>query len=49
MELTVIQHLSVERYFKENGFDTLVINSLTIKNNFDTIRKIKTEGKHYKV
>ena len=35
----------VERYFKENGFNTLVINSLTTKNNYDTIRKTKTDKK----
>ncbi len=31
MESTGTYHLPVERYFKENGFDTLVINSLTTK------------------
>ena len=45
MESTGIYHLSVERYFKENGFNTLVINSLTTKNNYDTIRKTKTDKK----
>ena len=43
MESTGIYHLPVERYFKDNGFNTLVINSLTTKNNYDTIRKTKTE------
>ena len=43
MESTGIYHLPVERYFKENGFNTLVINSLTTKNNYDTIRKRKTD------
>lgn len=41
MESTGTYHLPVERYFKENGFNTLVINSLTTKNNYDTIRKQK--------
>ena len=45
MESTGIYHLPVERYFKENGFNTLVINSLTTKNNYDTIRKTKTDKK----
>ena len=45
MESTGTYHLPVERYFKENGFNTLVINSLTTKNNFDTIRKTKTDKK----
>ena len=39
MESTGIYHMPIERYFKENGFNTLVINSLTTKNNYDTIRK----------
>lgn len=39
MESTGIYHLPVERYFKENNFNTLVINSLTTKNNYDTLRK----------
>ena len=39
MESTGIYHLPVERYFKEQGFNTLVINSLTTKNNYDTLRK----------
>ena len=43
MESTGTYHLPVERYFKENGFNTLVINSLTTKNNYDTIRKTKTD------
>ncbi len=46
MESTGIYHLSVERYFKENGFNTLVINSLTTKNNYDTLRKTKTDTKN---
>lgn len=45
MESTGIYHLPVERYFKENGFNTLVINSLITKNNYDTIRKTKTDKK----
>ena len=45
MESTGIYHLPVERYFKEDGFDTLVINSLTTKNNYDIIRKTKTDKK----
>ena len=45
MESTGIYHLPVERYFKANGFNTLVINSLTTKNNYDTIRKTKTDKK----
>ena len=45
MESTGIYHLPVERYFKENGFNTLVINSLTTKNNYDTIRKTKNDKK----
>jgi len=45
MESTGTYHLAVERYFKENGFNTLVINSLTTKNNYDTIRKTKTDRK----
>lgn len=45
MESTGIYHLSVERYFKENEFNTLVINSLTTKNNYDTLRKTKTDTK----
>ena len=45
MESTGTYHLPVERYFKENGFNTLVINSLTTKNNYDTIRKTKTDKK----
>ena len=45
MESTGIYHLPVERYFKDNGFNTLVINSLTTKNNYDTIRKTKTDKK----
>ena len=45
MESTGIYHLPVERYFKENGFNTLVINSLTTKNNYDTLRKTKTDKK----
>ena len=43
MESTGTYHLPVERYFKENNFNTLVINSLTTKNNYDTIRKTKTD------
>jgi len=31
MESTGTYHLPVERYFRENGFNTLVINSLTTK------------------
>ena len=45
MESTGIYHLPVERYFKDKGFNTLVINSLTTKNNYDTIRKTKTDKK----
>ena len=45
MESTSIYHLPVERYFKSNGFNTLVINSLTTKNNYDTLRKTKTDKK----
>ncbi len=45
MESTGTYHLPVERYFKENGFNNLVINSLITKNNFDTIRKTKTDKK----
>ena len=45
MESTGTYYLPVERYFKENGFNTLVINSLTTKNNYDTIRKTKTDKK----
>ena len=45
MESTGIYHLPVERYFKENNFKTLVINSLTTKNNYDTLRKTKTDTK----
>lgn len=45
MESTGIYHLPVERYFKENGFKTIVINSLTTKNNYDTLRKTKTDKK----
>lgn len=45
MESTGTYHLPVERYFKENGFNTLVINSLTTKNNYETIRKTKTDKK----
>ena len=45
MESTGIYHLPVERYFKKNNFNTLVINSLTTKNNYDTIRKTKTDKK----
>lgn len=41
MESTGIYHLPVERYFKEQGLNTLVINSLTTKNNYDTLRKTK--------
>lgn len=45
MESTSIYHLPVERYFKSKGYKTLVINSLTTKNNFDTLRKTKTDKK----
>ena len=45
MESTGIYHLPVKRYFKENGFNILVINSLKTKNNYDTIRKTKTDKK----
>ena len=45
MESTNIYHLPVERFFKSNGYKTLVINSLTTKNNFDTLRKTKTDKK----
>ena len=45
IESTGTYHLPVEIYFKENGFNTLVINSLTTKNNFDTIIKTKTDKK----
>lgn len=45
MESTWIYHLSVERYFKENNFNTLVINILTTKNNYDTLRKTKLDTK----
>ena len=45
MESTSIYHLPIERYFKSNGYKTLVINSLTTKNNFDTLRKTKTDKK----
>ena len=47
MESTGIYHLPVERYFKENNFNTLVINSLTTKNNYDTLRKTKTDTKDF--
>lgn len=43
MESTSTYHLPVERYFKENGFKTITINGLLTKNNFDTIRKTKTD------
>ena len=45
MESTGIYHLPVDRFFKESGFNTLVINSLTTKNNYDTIWKTKTDKK----
>lgn len=45
IESTGTYHLPVEIYFKENGFNTLVINSLTTRNNFDTIIKTKTDKK----
>lgn len=43
MESTSTYHLPVERYFKSNNFKVLVINGLSTKNNFDTIRKTKTD------
>lgn len=45
MKSTGIYHLPVERYFKDQGFNILVINSLTTKNNYDTLRKTKTDTK----
>lgn len=45
MESTRIYQLPVERYFKENNFNTLVINNLTTKNNYDTLKKTKTDTK----
>lgn len=45
MDSTGIYHLPVERFFKENNFNTLVINSLTTKNNYDTLSKTKIDTK----
>ena len=55
MESTGTYHLPVERYFKENGFNTLVINSLTTNLKAMTRQYFyllqnnnkKAEGKHY--
>lgn len=41
MESTGTYHLPVERYFKENGFNTLVINSLTTKKIMILLEKLK--------
>lgn len=43
MESTGTYHLPVERFFKNNNFKVIVINGLSNKNNFDTIRKTKTD------
>lgn len=43
MESTSTYHLPIARYFKEHNYKTLIINSLTTKNNFDTLRKTKTD------
>ena len=40
-----LMNYKVERYFKEKNFNTLVINSLTNKNNYDILRKTKTDTK----
>ena len=40
-----LMNYKVERYFKENNFNTLVINILTNKNNYDILRKTKTDTK----
>ena len=40
-----LMNYKVERYFKEKNFNTLVINSLTNKNNYDTLRKTKIDTK----
>jgi len=45
MESTSTYHLPIERYFSENGFSTLIINSLETKNNFNSLRKTKTDKK----
>lgn len=43
MESTGTYHLPVERFFRTNNFKVIVINGLSNKNNFDTIRKTKTD------
>lgn len=45
IETTGIYHLPLERYWKENGFNTLEINDLTTKNNYNIIRKTKIDKK----
>lgn len=43
MESTGTYHLPVEKFFKSNNLKVIVINGLSSKNNFDTIRKTKTD------
>ena len=43
MESTGTYHLPVERYFKSNNFNVEVINGLSSKNNFYSLRKTKTD------
>lgn len=43
MESTGTYHLPVERYFKSNNFNVEVINGLSSKNNFNSLRKTKTD------
>lgn len=43
MESTGTYHLPVERYFKRNNFNVIVINGLSSKNNFNSLRKTKTD------
>lgn len=43
MESTSTYHLPVERFFRNNNFNVVIINGLSTKNNFDTLRKTKTD------
>lgn len=43
MESTSTYHLAVEKFFKDNEFNTHVINGLSGKNNFNSLRKTKTD------
>lgn len=40
MESTRTYHLPIERYFKRNNFNEIVINGLSSKNNFNSLSNL---------